>query len=107
MLGVFLRGRPLAEVTRPASRGIAIGLAISLITGLLLFAPRAVAASQNSTFQIKMLLLVTAASLQFALHGRVARPIPPSGAFLRLAGGAGMALWLALAVAACAFILLE
>jgi len=37
LLGVLFPGRPPIEVTRPASRGIAAGLAISALTGLLLF----------------------------------------------------------------------
>ena len=73
LLGVLFPGRPPIEVTRPASRGIAVGLAISGLTGLLLFAPRATVASVNWIFQLKMALLVSAVLFHVLVHRRVAR----------------------------------
>jgi len=96
-LGVLFPARPVRELTVPGSRLIALGLTISLPTGLLLFAPRAAIAGHNTFFQLKMLLLVTAAAVQFGLLRRETRAI----------GAAGLALWLGLAAAACAFILFE
>jgi hypothetical protein len=102
-LGLVLGDRPVAEVTRPISRGMSIGLAVSVATGLLLFAPRASTAARNSIFQSKMLLLLTAAVFQFAVAHRLdARP-----PLLKLTGSAQLALWFSVAAAGCAFILLE
>jgi hypothetical protein len=106
LLGALFPQRPVAEVSRPASRGIAAGLALSVATGLLLFAPRAVAASANSTFQVKMLLLVGAATFHFMSHRVARRPFARPG-LLRAMGGVGLALWVGLALAGNAFILLE
>jgi hypothetical protein len=118
LLGVLLPGRPPIEVTRPASRGIAIGLAISALTGMLLFAPRATVASVNRIFQLKMALLATAVLFHVLVHRRVAR----SPGFSHLSGqstrswsrvaqrataAVGLLLWTSLALAGCAFILLE
>ena len=106
LLGVILSDRPPLEIVRPASRGVAAGLLISVATGLLLFAPRAIAASSNRTFQIKMLLLVSAAVFHFTVHRAVsARPVVRRGV-LGAVGGAGLLLWISLALAGCAFILL-
>jgi hypothetical protein len=106
LLGVLFRDRPPIEVTRPASRGIAIGLAISVVTGVFLFAPRASAASVNGIFQMKMLLLVTAALFHVSVHRRVARH--DASAFVRRGTASiGLLLWTGLAAAGCAFILLE
>ena len=103
--GLLFPGRSLAEIVRPAGRGIAVGLTVSVLTGLLSAAPRAVAVSGNGTFQLKMALLVAAALFQFTLHRRIRRAAPAS--LVRAAGAIGLSLWLALAVTACAFILLE
>lgn len=107
LLGVLFPERPVADVTIPAGRGIAVGLAVSVATGLLLFAPRALAASANGTFQLKMLLLVAAAVFHATLHRRVAQRAPATKPVLRMTGAVGLALWLGVALAGSAFILLE
>lgn len=107
LLGVLLPGRPAAQITDPAARGIAVGLALSVTTGLLLFGPRASSAAANSTFQLKMGLLVAAAAFHFVVHRQVARHGTASTAVQRMTGAVGLALWTSLALAGCAFILLE
>ena len=89
----------------PAGRAIAAGLLLSVSTGVLLFAPRAVSAGHNPTFQLKMALLVAAATLQFAMVRPLARTAGTSTR--RLPGAIALSLWAWLAVTACAFILLE
>lgn len=107
LVGALFPQHAVVEVSGPATRGIAVGLALSVVTGLLLFAPRAVAASANSTFQLKMLLLVGAATFHVTLHRRVAQLPSSTPRLLRVIGGVGLALWFGLALAGCAFILLE
>ena len=105
-LGAVLTRRPSVDVVEPANRVILVGLAISLATGALLFAARATAVGTNGTFQLKMLLLISAALFHFTLLRRMtAHPLAVPAA--RAAGAIGLSLWLALAVTACAFILLE
>jgi hypothetical protein len=96
-LGVLFPSRPVQEVAGPGSRLIALGLALSLPTGLLLFGPRALTSAHNSTFQLKLLLILAASAVQFGLLRRDTRAV----------GGLGLLLWIALALTACAFILLE
>jgi hypothetical protein len=96
-LGVLFPSRPVHEVAGPGSRLIALGLVLSLPTGLLLFGPRALVAAHNSTFQLKLLLIVVASAVQFGLLRRATRAV----------GAIGLTLWAALALTACAFILLE
>jgi len=95
-LGVVLPQGSVADVVRPANRALIIGLAMSVTTGALLFSARASEVGANGTFQLKMLLLVMAVTCQVAVAPRAR-----AGAILSLA------FWLALAVTACAFILLE
>ena len=106
LLGVLFRGRQPADVTRPASRGIAIGVAISVLTGALLFAPRASVASQNGIFQVKMALFATAILFHASVHQRVARG-DADGLLRQGTAVIGLLLWISLALAGCAFILLE
>jgi hypothetical protein len=106
LLGLLFPDRPPLEVSRPATRGIALGLAISALTGGLLFAPRATVASMNGIFQTKMLLLVAAVFFHALAHQRVARS-SVSTTVRRGAGAVGLLLWTSLALAGCAYILLE
>jgi hypothetical protein len=106
LLGVLFRGRTAIEVSRPATRGIVLGLGISIVTGTLLFAPRATVASVNGIFQTKMLLLASAVLFHLAVHQRVARTSPSTFA-RRSTAVVGLLLWVGLALAGCAFILLE
>jgi hypothetical protein len=96
-LGALFPSRPVREVTGPGARLIALGLALSLPTGLLLFGPKAVTAGHNSTFQLKLLLILAASAVQFGLLRRDTRAV----------GALGLSLWVGLALTACAFILLE
>jgi hypothetical protein len=107
LLGVLLHQRPIVEVTEAATRGIALGLAISIVTGLLLFSSRAASAIADGTFQVKMLLLVAAAFFHFTLHRNVTRSASVAVPVLRATGAFGLTLWLGVALAGCAFILFE
>lgn len=106
-LGVLLHDRPVLDVARPAGRGIALGLAISIATGLLLFAPRATDASINRIFQIKMLFLASATAFHFTVHRAASRRPSASRGALRAVGATGFLLWAGVALAGCAYILLE
>ena len=106
-LGVVFPRSEVAEIVVPANRAIVLGLAISVATGALLFAARATDAGANGIFQLKMLLLVAAAAVQFALVGRRGALDRRSAGATRAVSAVALALWLGLALAACAFILLE
>jgi hypothetical protein len=107
LLGVLLSQRPILEVTAPANRAIAVGLVVSIATGLLLFAARAASVSANGTFQVKMLLLVAAAAFHFTVHRNVTQRASGTAPLSRVIGVVGLALWLGVAATGCAFILFE
>ena len=107
LLGVLFRERPVVEVTRPATHGIVVGLAISAATGLLLFGPRATVASVIGFFLTKMALLAAAIVFHLTVHQRVARNEEVTGVARRSTAAVGLVLWVGLALAGCAFILLE
>lgn len=107
LLGLLLPEHPTVSVVRPATRVLAAGLCVSVVTGALLVLPRLTGAVVNSTFRLKMALLVAGV----LLHVLVVSPLAGRGgagvAARRASGLAGVAVWGGLAVAACAFILLE
>ena len=105
--GFLVPERHLSEVMRPAGRAILLGFAISLATGFPMFAPRAVTASVNFTFQIKMILLLAAVVFHFTLYRTVTRSGESRPPWLRLTGVLGVALWFAVAFAGCVFIVLD
>jgi hypothetical protein len=107
LLGVVLPHEPVAEVTRAARRGIVLGLALSVTSGLLLLSPRISRASANYIFQLKMLLLCAAAAFHFAIYRDAARGTGGQRLSPRVAGALGLLLWSAVVLAGSAFILIE
>lgn len=107
MLGVVLQQRAPAEVVALASRVIMVGLGVSITTGALLFSARAASAAANGTFQLKMLLLLSAAAFHFTVAARLGRRAEVDTRVLGIVAVVGLALWIGLALAACAFILFE
>jgi hypothetical protein len=107
LAGVLLTRQTLVEIRRPAERGMLAGLCISVTTGVLLFSARASEASQNMLFQFKMAALVAAFVFQFVLQRRLVSTTLDPGRIARATGMVGLILWFTLAIAACAFVLLE
>ena len=107
LLGVVFPERPVPDITGAARRGIALGLAVSVGSGLLLFAPRAATVFDNGFFQLKMLLLTAAVVFHWTLYRNVTGRADAGPFLLRLTGTLGLTLWFGVALAGCAFILLE
>lgn len=102
-VGILLPERPLAEIMKPAGRGIALGFGLSLGSGIMLFTPRAASAVQNPAFQIKMALVLAAAVFNFILYRTAVRRVGLHPVVLSVAAVLGLALWLGVAFAGFAF----
>ena len=107
LVGAALPRAAVQDVVRPAGYLIALGLGVSIVTGSLLFSGRATSVAANGLFQIKMSLLLIATAWQIGIHYRLARTAALSRQRASALGLVGLALWVGLAVTACAFILLE
>lgn len=107
LIGAVLQRTTVSDVVRPAGYVIILGLAISVVTGSLLFTGRATSIAANGLFQTKMFLLLIAAAWQLIVHHRLARATAQPAERAGALGFVGLVLWLGLAVTACAFILLE
>jgi hypothetical protein len=106
LAGFVTNDQPVAELTRAARRVSVIGLCISIATGLLLVSFRLNMSIASRVFQLKMLLIVTAALFQLVVSTPAARgrgsAFPPG-----LAGGIAFLLWFGVVLCGCAFILFE
>jgi hypothetical protein len=95
------------QVVGATNRGVALGSAISIATGALLWSARAQEAAANGYFQIKMGLVLTAVVVQVVVASRAAsartRQDPPSPAL----HGFALLLWFGVVLAGCAFIFVE
>jgi uncharacterized protein DUF6644 len=107
LLGLAFRDRPVGEISGAGGRGIILGIVISMTSGLLLVTPRIVSASENTTFQLKMMLLCAAIAFYFTVYRRAIAGHHWTPFKSPVIGAIGLALWLCVAVAGCAFILLE
>ncbi len=107
LLGIAFTGEPAASVTRAARAGILTGLALSVVTGLLLFSTRASAAVDNEYFQLKMALLAGAVAFHFGLYRRLLASRRPNEPGSAAAGALAIVLWVGVAAAGAAYILLE
>jgi hypothetical protein len=98
MLGVF-RSAPLSGLAYSLSRVAAAGVALSIVTGALLFAVRPIAYAENPAFLAKVSLValgvVNALALRANRHWRAAReggPLPDS---VRLQALLSLLIWTA------------
>ena len=105
-LGVIFVERPVTEMMPAASKALAVGLGISVVTGALLVLPRAPGAAANEFFRAKMFLLLAVIGFHVVIQRRLAVRAS-SGQAVVWVGALGLALNLALALSAGAFILLE
>ena len=107
LMGVMFTDQPAILITQPARRALLLGACLSAATGVLLFMPRATGAVDNDFFRVKMTLLVLALLVLTTVQGKVARREASERGVARVVGAMGLALWIGVALAASAFILLE
>lgn len=107
MSGLAFVDRPARETAVTATRVMAVGLALSVVTGVTQASPRAGAALGNWIFTAKMTLLVAAVLAQLVVPRYAARADAGFTFQLRVWSLVTSALWLGVGVAGAAFILLE
>jgi hypothetical protein len=107
LMGAVLRDRPVAEVTGAMRTGILIGLALNIVTGLLMVSPRIVDAAANWIFQSKMTLLALGVVFHVGWYRRAASGTAPRWLPAGAVGAIGLVLWVGVLAAGVGFILLE
>lgn len=99
ILGVVLRQHPLVEVTRDGNRMVWLGLAIAVVSGTLLFVATPKLYYYNRAFELKMLLLVVAVTLQTTLLRKVAATETPGALLARTSVALSLVFWFGISMA--------
>ena len=94
LLGIGMGRQTASELAADLDPWTRSGLAVMLVTGLLMFSADAVNYHTNPAFQFKMTCLLIALLFHFTVHRRVAKS-PGSPVAAKLAGGVSLALWTA------------
>jgi hypothetical protein len=105
LLAGVLTTTPVQRPLHAPIAGITWGLALSVTTGVLLFAPRATEAVHSPYFRWKMAALAAAVLFHFGLYRRIPRRVRATGA--RGLATLAIALWFTVVGLGCAYILLE
>jgi cytochrome bd-type quinol oxidase subunit 2 len=99
LLGVAFNRQPVQQVARDATRLIWLGLALTLVSGSLMFIASPKLYFHNSAFDLKMLLLLAAVLVQLTLFRTVARHAAPPPRFTRASVSVALLLWFGVAFA--------
>ena len=99
LLNLVFRNQPMSEVARDANRFFYIGLALTVLSGTLMFVATPKLYFYKFAFELKMLLFVGAIVLQFALFRRVAARESPSPSLARTTVGVSLVVWFGIGLA--------
>ena len=100
LLGLGLKREGIAEIASGARPWLVGGIALMLMTGVLLFLSEAVKAYYNRSFLVKMITLSIALVYTFAVRGRMVRDEALDTSLrTRLLGATSIALWFTVAAA--------
>ena len=99
LLGLVFTQQPVAQIARETLRLLWLGLALAVLTGLVMFigAPRHYA--YNPAFVVKMVLLVIAVIVQAVLFGRVASSDSPRPGLARAGVALAVIFWFGVSLA--------
>jgi hypothetical protein len=93
LLGIAMLRQSASELAADLEIWTRIGLALMLITGLLMFSADAVNYHHNPSFQSKMVCLSAALVFHFTMHRHATRSATPS-LVAKFAGVVSLALWI-------------
>lgn len=99
LLNLVLKQQQLQDVTRDANRLFYIGLGLTVASGLLMFVSSPRLYFYKTTFELKMLLFVSALIIQFALLRRVASKGSPHPLLTRTAVTLSLVAWFGIGLA--------
>jgi hypothetical protein len=99
LLGLVFTGQTIPQVARETTRLLWFGLALAVISGVIMFigAPRHY--FHNPAFVTKMLLLTVAVVVQAAVFGRVAASEAPHPVLARVGVALALACWFGVSLA--------
>jgi hypothetical protein len=99
LLGLGLRNVPLAQIERSTARLFWTGLALLVVSGLLIFIPAATSYYPNDFFWAKFVLLGLALLVYLTLYRKVAAAESRGTWLAKTTGGLVLSLWIGVAFA--------
>ena len=99
IFGRVLRAEPVAQVARGLAPVTKFGLVAQTLTGPVLFMNAAMRLSENTSFRLKMLLLIIALGYHFFVHLPLALEPQVDASRLRFSAAVSMLLWISMTLA--------
>jgi hypothetical protein len=99
VLGWALKSTPVAEVARDTTRLLWLGLALAVLTGLLMFIGAPKHYFYNPAFTTKMVLLAIAVIIQAVVFSRIAASESPNPALARVGVALALVFWFSVSLA--------
>jgi hypothetical protein len=99
LLGLAFPQQPISKVGRDATRLIWIGLALTVVSGTLMFVSSPRMYYYNPAFELKMLLLIAAVLVQVLLLRRVSANDSPAPVLARTTVALSLASWFGVGLA--------
>ena len=99
LLGLAFKQQPTTQILEESTRLVWLGLALTALSGLLMFIATPTLYFYNPAFRLKMLLFVLAVGLQLALFRRAAANDASGSVLARVSVGVSLAAWFSVAMA--------
>ncbi len=99
LLGATLEQTPVSQVARLPTRMFWLGVTLAIVSGLLMFIGSPAHYFYNRAFDLKILLLLAAVTLQLALFQPLAAADSPPPGLVRLSVALSLLLWFGIGVA--------
>ena len=97
--GLAFKHQPTADIAREATKLVWLGLALTALSGTLVFIATPKLYFYNPAFRLKMVLFFIAVAVQLALFRKTASQTVPSLALARATVGISLAAWFSVAMA--------
>ena len=99
LVGLAFKHQPLTDIAREATKLVWVGLALTALSGTLMFIATPKLYFYNPAFRLKMILFFVAVIVQLALFRKTATKTHPTPAFARASVGISLAAWFGVAMA--------
>lgn len=99
LLGLAFKQQPTTDIAKEATKLVWLGLALTALSGTLMFIATPKLYFYNPAFQLKMGLFLVAVIVQLALFRKAAKQTTPSPAFARASVSISLAAWFSVAMA--------
>jgi hypothetical protein len=99
LLGLAFKHQPLTDIAKEATKLVWWGLALTALSGTLMFIATPKLYFYNPAFRLKMILFFVAVIVQLVLFRKTAAQTAPTPTFARASVGLSLAAWFSVAMA--------